>query len=388
MKINKNLFPSTLTLFHIISSTFITLVEYFQITGHYGHLYLTVNLTLIWLTLIPYLVFKKNPESTFASAFIMIAYTAFCWWSMNFRPLYELAFFQGFVCMGFLRPKIKWLYPVLTVNAGLGIIALKLLPNPFGIKVAEPGNFDWITVITVFTFLGILVHTLYARERNFREEAIVRFGFIGRQTVQVAHDLKGLLQGPLTYIDYLKERIPAESEDIVQSLKYMEEDLDKLATMVIQLNKMAIGEDHTKWISLSKVIKSNQAILARRLKNVDLHLDLPVEIYGRESKINNIFFNLLLNSIESFQRKTVSDPKIQIMFDGQNVFYADNGEEDISAVLAGIENGRVPSSKENGGLGLIFIREDLNAIDARVEFLDCQPGLGVRVRFSKTRPLS
>lgn len=376
-------FPYVLGVLFLIATSGVLISEFFSLQWENYRYYAPVRAALM-LAVLPLVVkFRKGAGSDLEiGSFFAIACLG-CFWGSWFHANYELGYVQCALGAAFVMTKRKWIYPVVFGFGALLMVAGAYLRPYYGVEVTPMNPSDWIHVLVVFFAIGTVVNLFFFRERIFREEALFRFSTLGRQAIRIAHDLKGLMASPILHLEYLRENVGASSrEDLVRSLESLIQDLDRMRTLVLQLNRMVLKEENLESVDLAALLHRVETFFGKRISGVRVHVPatLPLRVY--EGRMQSVLFNLMLNSLEAFDAVPHPAPAIWLEKTASGFRYRDNAGGAPASVLSGLRKGAVISTKGcDRGLGLSFVQQDLQSMGGHAMFRNDPQGFVVEVEF-------
>lgn len=319
------------------------------------YIYLRTFQVVSFLCLLIY--FWKKEFSDLAGALCSINFVFYVWSMMWFLPLYECAYFQCAIGAAFFNFKRSWIHPLIFGVGGLGMIATYLIQDALHWQLPETGNMDWMFSVLFFFGVAWAIQNFAIRASQKENDRLLRFSIIGKETARLTHDLKGLLSSPLLILEAFRDKtlnLPADFHEKQMSLLIA--DMDKVRDSLTGINRLAIIKEHMEEVEVNRVLNGALKILERRLKSVSISLPAERWVWGSSDLLHSVFFNLVLNSIEAFERMQAKNPQIDIYWERDCLVMRDN---------AGGFNESIPvSNKSEGGLGLQLVRSDLRRMNA------------------------
>lgn len=240
--------------------------------------------------------------------------------------------------------------------------------------------------------------------REEREELISEIKLLrelatnGLITTSIVHDLKTIRANLNSRVEVIRGSIGKHPVILERSLQ----DLDKSDTFLkswisVIINQKKDRRKRTKQ-NISETVKStiNLIIPILNQKNIKINIENPKnEIYKKifSSDFESIIYNLIINSIESFEKKSPKERNISILVkEGQSEFtllYEDNGKglDEIFQDPNEIFNYGVTSkcdrngTKVGTGLGMYIVASTLREYDAKYKIIESRNGFGLEMKF-------
>ena len=217
---------------------------------------------------------------------------------------------------------------------------------------------------------------------------------------KLAHEIKN----PLTPIQLTIDRLKNKYSDIIDSnnkdnfsnhLKTIRKQIEQIEKLVNEFSDFArMPKPVLEKINLLDIIDDNIFLL----KEIDSSIKINLKHNEKEywficdsEQISRVFFNLVKNSIESIQEKSLKNidfsKKIDIEIDNKNDYISliitDNGlgfsEENLSNILKPYY-----TTKEKGtGLGLSIVNKIINDHNCKINFIKQKIGAKILINFPK-----
>lgn len=222
----------------------------------------------------------------------------------------------------------------------------------------------------------------------------------GLITSSIVHDLKTLSSNLESRAITIKEASEINETEFDNTLKTLQTDDHFLKSWI----QVIMNQDSNK----RKKLKHDLRVVFRKLinliepiltkKNIEISLVMPTiecnkNIY--ESDFNSIFYNLIINSIESFESKSRDSRRIIIELTEENnkikVIYSDNGygiPSELYKSKNDIFNYGITSKvdrngeKAGTGLGMYIVSSTLNEYSAEYELVDDPNGFKFEITFN------
>lgn len=376
-------FPYIISVFFVIATCCVVFSEYFILPREQYLLYASVRLLLTLSTVPLVLRFKNMTAGDSEIAYFFTVSWLSCFWASWFLAGYEIGYAQCAVASAFVMTRRKWIYPAVFGTGALAMFLGFFLRDFYGVTVHPLRSLDWMMILAIFFAIGTIVNAFFFRDRVFREQALFRFSTLGQQAFQIAHDLKGLMASPMLQLDHLRENVMASSrEDLVRSLEHLTQDLDRMRTMVLQLNRMVLKEEAPVPIDICEIVRRVCTFLGKRLSGIDVRMPEGMPLRGYEGRMQSALFNLMLNSIEAFDGALHPSPTVWIERTKFGFRYRDNAGGAPPSVLLSLKKGAFVSTKGyDRGHGLSFVQQDLGSMGGVVSFRNDANGFVVDVEY-------
>lgn len=375
--------------FYVISCSFVTWQEYYSPIDLEDFKVLTTLRIFILGSAIPIAyVLRKNPFSVWANSFVCMNFLVYTMVGHYYRPLYYACFLQTLYGFSFLFFTSRRLHCILISIKSIIFISFylytyELIKYPHGPESKQ----DFISTIVVAWVLGMLVHHLFTAERGLKESAHDRLSLLGRHASSIVHDIKGSISIPHLYLNEARRSL--QEKDFPQAQEYldkMEKSLSRTEKTIFDLNQLSrLAEGDSTPFKLSEAVSDVLDMLTKRLHDIHVTVNGDFEVKGDRGIICSVLLNLILNSVQSFQRSKTENPKIEIKIfpETRVVAITDNGGGFSKEALSSLESGSfIPSSVSSSGLGLYLVRENLRTLRGKVSFQNIQGGAKVEIKLT------
>ncbi len=242
------------------------------------------------------------------------------------------------------------------------------------------------------------------RLKNQQEKLIIneRHEAWGSLARKLAHEIRNPLTPIQLTIDRLKEKYSnllkgKDSENFKDNLKIINNQIKQIGNLVNEFSDFArMPKPTLRENNLINLIKENIKLLKELDNTIEIDLSSNSEkiiLNSDKEQISRVFLNLIKNSIESIQQKTVNDSnfnkKITIELtendDHINLVIVDNGigfgkfSENIKDIL----NPYFTTKKNGTGLGLSIVNKIINDHNGKIEFIPRNDGAEIKINFVK-----
>tara|TARA_B100000900_G_scaffold415085_1_gene443733 strand:+ start:1106 stop:2878 length:1773 start_codon:yes stop_codon:yes gene_type:complete len=240
------------------------------------------------------------------------------------------------------------------------------------------------------------------RLKNQQEKLIIneRHEAWGNLARKLAHEIKNPLTPIQLTIDRIKnkylEQVSADDQNnFKENLKIINNQIKQIENLVNEFSDFA---------RMPKPILKDNDLVKILNENIKLLSEIDTEIVFNFSKSNEkiffncdkeqlgrVFFNLIKNSIESIQQKSLKKPifekKISIEINSNNnhikIVIIDNGEglNNIKGDIKEILNPYFTTKKNGTGLGLSIVNKIINDHNGELNFFSTPDGVKVEINF-------
>lgn len=353
-------------------------LEVDKVPSSYQELFLVLKLFFGCLGLLQGIYFFFFGFSDRGAAVIfsqMVVYSLLMMW---FAPIYEVAYFQCAIGCSFLTLRRSWIYPTIYGIGLIGIFINYEAMEYYQWKSPVATKEDWIGISIVFFLLSWCIQKYAIGSYRKEQDRLARFSVIGKETTKLTHDIKGMLSSPLLIIDSLHAKDGTISVDTYRSqMKHLAKDMENVHSVLRSIHRLVTVGEEVRKVSLLESWQSPLQILSRRLAHIQLSMPEDKMILGNQDRLNSIFFNLLLNSIEAFENAKQEKPFIKVYWENMFLVYEDNAG---GVVLPKTSD----TTKENGsGLGLQLVRNDMEKMGADIQIKSLPPYTKIYLRFQK-----
>ena len=225
----------------------------------------------------------------------------------------------------------------------------------------------------------------------------------GLITTAVVHDLRTLNDLLVNRVSGLESVIKDNNQGLIERnlMDLRKSDMFMKSWVSVVLNHVRIDKRkrNNKDIgnTISEIIKSISPILEQ--KRIKLNFDNNIRIKKRifVSDFESIFLNLIINSIESFERRSREDREVTIIIEeGINEFsilYRDNGyglDSSFKNPNEIFEYGISSKTNKEGekigtGLGMYILASTIREYDAKVEIVEFKNSFSLKMVFPKSK---
>ncbi|MBS1972293.1 MAG: HAMP domain-containing histidine kinase [Bdellovibrionales bacterium] len=371
-------FVTIAALLHAVVAILTAFTEMSRVYPPYQEFYFWVKIAYGVFSLGQVIYFHKRGLSDLSAAILFINMVTYCWIMIWFAPVYEVAYFQCAVGCSFLKLRRAWIFPLIYGVGLLGYFVTYLIQDNMGWTLPPIERADWYLIMAVFFLLSWCIQKYAIGAVQVQQDRLSRFSLIGREATRLTHDIKGLLSSPILVIESLRNKDRRLSlEDYENQMVLLAEDMENVRDVLKSIQRLVSVEDRVSEVDVNETLQGSLKIFSRRLSKVKLTLPEPRIITAHPDRLHSLFFNLILNSIEAFERKSVSDPVIEMSW-SENVFvFSDNA--------GGFESTAKDAPKSSkgwgSGLGLDIVKTDLAKMNANLEVKSEPPRTRIQIRF-------
>ena len=239
------------------------------------------------------------------------------------------------------------------------------------------------------------------RLKNQQEKLIVneRYEAWGSLARKLAHEIKNPLTPIQLTIDRIKTKytnqiIDKDQNHFIENLKIIDNQIKQIENLVNEFSDFArMPKPTLKDNDLIKIISDNISLLSQIDKSINItffHSNEEIILKCDKEQMGRVFFNLIKNSIESIQQKSLKIPNfnkkisIEILNNNEHIDFIleDNGvgfsnDNKISEIL----NPYYTTKKNGTGLGLSIVNKIINDHKGELKFFSIINGAKVEIEF-------
>nr|AGU12014.1 hypothetical protein [uncultured organism] len=346
--------------------------------------YLGLRIPLL-LSMLPLaFVFRRNPYSLVGHFIFGSFIVAYCMHGQWYRPFYEYSFFQAMVFYTLmLYPPKRIFLPVLGFGSVLFMVVYAYRFDEVVLHTSTTLNENYLGIFAfAVTLYGIF--KAFSEERAFKEQALARFGLLGKHSATILHDLKSTVAIPRIYTELAEEAL--DNGNIEKARAHLKETLTSLESMqnvIGQLNQMSqMTEFNFEGVDLREVVEEVRELFRVKLAAVHFELVGESRVSGSRSFVFSTILNLVMNSVEKFQKRETTNPAIKIELGAGRLIFEDNAGGFTADVLEKIESGTHVSTKaKSSGLGLYLLRDGIRNMGGKVSFSNSDLGARIQILF-------
>lgn len=322
-----------------------------------------------------------SPTGHFLFGALLCTYTAHGQW---YRPFYEYTFFQALVVYTLLMyPPKKVFITVLTLGSilFLSVYIYRFDEVVLHSKTTLEENYTGIIAFSL-TLFGIF--KVFSEERALKEQALARFGFLGKHSAAILHDLKSTVAIPRVYTELAEEEI--EKGNLAAAQHRLKETLASLEAMqgiIMKLNQMTqLTQLSGEKVALREVVEGVQEVLHMKIQHIQMEVTGEADVISSRPFVFSLMLNLIMNSVEIFTTRKIQDPRIEIALSPNRIVFSDNGKGFAPAVLEKLQSGLSVSTKtEASGLGLYLLMDGVRNMGGKVFCSNVGEGARIEVQF-------
>lgn len=247
--------------------------------------------------------------------------------------------------------------------------------------------------ITVKEERYFLYHFQFDKAQSHEFEAWSNFAKV------VAHEIRNGISPIKSLANSLQDEVEefeneSLQDDFSSALSVIENRCDSLLEFTDKYRKLVrITPPVKDYFSLQDLLLKIEKLNAAKLKGVELtkrgNLE-EVVLFGDEKQMMHVFENLLLNSLQAFERNKIQNPKIIIELNDLKsdvlILFTDNGGGIKVDQLSHIFLPFYTTQEEGSGIGLSVSRQILAKHKANIHVVKEQPPLTTfSIRFPKGR---
>jgi len=219
---------------------------------------------------------------------------------------------------------------------------------------------------------------------------------------KLAHEIKNPLTPIQLTIDRLKSKYSDKMEDhqkddFTRSLKIIRKQIKQIENLVNEFSDFArMPKPILKDNNLVPLIKDSINLIKELDKNIEINFIFnksEIILNSDNEQLGRVFFNLIKNSIESIQDKTLNNSS----FSGKIGIILNNNQSDIDFIITDnglgfamftnnikdILNPYFTTKEKGTGLGLAIVNKTINEHNGSIDFIPIDNGAKIQIKFIK-----
>lgn len=310
-----------------------------------------------------------------------------------FQPNYWLAYIQVTSIFPFIFSLDRKTLALLLVT---GLILFDGVLFTTSKEFISKGSFskelfsDIIIGTVISTLISYIGASVFFAEKMKRNQIYQRFIDLGKNMSFIVHDIKGMISGPCTYVDILSQKLSEGeiSENELQLMGYLKEDIDAIRDFVMEMNLLVSSHitDKKNPIKVSAVVKSIRKVFKSKIKNIKIEVIGDMTLMIKIDFLNRIIINSIINSCEAIHKNNVANGRVVIYCEDNLLGIADNSGEQLDQItLKKLNNPYLSfSNKEQGsGIGILLIKDYINAIGGKFQYGNHVDGVDLKISFPR-----
>jgi signal transduction histidine kinase len=353
-----------------------TLAIFFQVTGLIAGL-LEINL---FYAIFPYFFY-----------FLTISYLMH---GQVFQPNYWLGYMEFVMIYPFIFYMSRVRLGILMTLSFLAFnLVFYLSVDNFINKGSYSKEFYYDAVVgtAVCTYISFVASGVLMAEKIRRFNLYQRFIDLGKNMSSIAHDIKGMISGPTTYVDMLSELSRSSNhftEKEIQLITYLNEDVYAVRDFVLEMNNLVSSQitNQETLISISAIVKSIKKVFKSKIRDINIVQIGDLSLFVKVDYINRILINAIVNSSEVLHKNRTQNAKITIYCEDNLLGVADNSGEKLDDKTLKIINGASSmfTNKQGGsGLGIMIIRDYVEMIGGKMKYSNQIHGVSMEIKFPR-----
>ena len=219
---------------------------------------------------------------------------------------------------------------------------------------------------------------------------------------KLAHEIKNPLTPIQLTIDSLKNKYSKKLEndqkqDFTKNLKIIDKQINQIENLVNEFSDFArMPKPILKDNNLILIVEENISLLKKLDSKIEIkfnHSETKIVFKSDYEQLSRVFLNLIKNSIESIQEKSLDIPnftgKIDIVINDNHDYIdfiiIDNGKgfSELENNIKDILNPYFTTKKKGTGLGLAIVNKIVNDHNGFINFKTLDVGAQIKVVFKK-----
>lgn len=338
--------------------------------GTFDNVYV-MNIVFDYVVLLLY-VKEKKVSSVIISLFIIFIYYFL---NLNFYVIFFK--FLTYLLFSFLF-KSRKNFLLLSYFSGLLCLIIFCFLN----NVIISSLFEYVVYYSVcYLIVLFLLKAEKIIEINVSYKELMKENQLRESLFKISHEIKNPIAVCKGYLDmfdinninHFKKYIPILKCEIDKTLNLLQ---DFSACKKVKLECDVVD------VSLLIEDITNNFKLMFDNRNIDFYVDIPDEeiyIYGDYNRLNQVFLNIIKNSIEAIDLNKKSFIKVSVSVDKSvKVFIEDNGIGMNDYVLSRISEPFYTTKPNGTGLGVLLSNEIISAHKGSIEY-ESEEGVGTMV---------
>ncbi|MBO0996037.1 sensor histidine kinase [Bacillus sp. SD088] len=212
---------------------------------------------------------------------------------------------------------------------------------------------------------------------------------IGRLAAFFAHEIRNPLTSIIGFTQFLEQDQTVKADPkISQYLSIIKDEalrMESLIQELLILSTTDFQKDHLSIINVKNMVEKSIAIFKMQpeYENVQFSTDLPDEIYitGNESRLKQLFVNLMNNAIEASEGDCLIHTRLKKEDKDVWIFITDNGKGVPEELIDHLFSPFFTTKEEGTGVGLPICKAIVETLNGELSIQNQQPkGTQVRIR--------
>jgi signal transduction histidine kinase len=367
----------------IVSSNLVFLYESNLIPSYELTNYLTSRAIANFFVIIACFGIMFRPDVVFCHYVYTVAAYGYMIQGNFFRPDYEFSYIQYLIAQSlFFKQSRKGFLIVHFIGTLLFLISMYFnFEANFQRKMVTHSFADSISIMIICFMIGWLVFSRFTKAREEKDKSQSKFLLVGKQAVNIIHDLKSLASAPQIYLEILLANRNQIDPDTERILNQLQDDLTNMVKKTKDLYSMVQNKEFSSDKEIARLTLSKVLLFMKsRLEGVDLIIEGSSSKEISKGILELILLNLFYNSLDAFKKNRIESPKIKITLTEDKISYFDNAGGAEENIISDFNANRIGS---NEGLGLYLISDAARSFDLDVRLsnksVDRSKGLEVQI---------
>jgi two-component system, NtrC family, nitrogen regulation sensor histidine kinase NtrY len=219
---------------------------------------------------------------------------------------------------------------------------------------------------------------------------------------KLAHEIKNPLTPIQLTIDSLRNKYSKKLEndqkqDFTKNLKIIDKQINQIENLVNEFSDFArMPKPILKDNNLILIVEENISLLKKLDSKIEIkfnHSETKIVFKSDYEQLSRVFLNLIKNSIESIQEKSLDIPnftgKIDIVINDNHDYIdfiiIDNGKgfSELEKNIKDILNPYFTTKEKGTGLGLAIVNKIINDHNGSINFISLDNGAKIQIKFIK-----
>lgn len=387
---NKNVY----TIINLIA-IFLSFIQIFadlktiQLNSLNFSLYLIPRILIVLNLLGIYFYHKKNQITENSIIYLWMSVLIYALHGQWFSSGYFLAHIQSTLAISLFFGINRKRYIKYLVFSTISLIILIKIGSSSYSSIDSLSNKyknDMSIATIIMSILSFLIFNFITLVKQQKEKVALKFSDIGKNVASIIHDIKGVACAPQLYIELIQAKVDSGNfEGIDKDLIRLQEEYDNLVEYVKDLNNVSKEKEGIKKFDILSLSNSvGNIFLKSRMKGTKFSVKGVQFVEADFQLTRSIFTNLIVNSLDAFEAKKITDRQINVEISKQKIKFMDNAGGFPAEVLERVKRKESMTTKENGsGLGLFLIQEYMNEQGGKAHFYNEDSKAVVELHFKE-----
>ena len=222
---------------------------------------------------------------------------------------------------------------------------------------------DYIFILLFFSIIIYCVYYYVVLNEKLQQEKNARFRFIGEQSQAILSEIDRMMIIPLQISQKMKNNESNKISSNPSELLYSE--FVQIKSLFKNINRLIIPENDSEIVSIKSCIEEAQKLLKFKKSHVTMNLiNCEKSIEASHNRMVSVFFNLIMNSTDEFEKRNTHNPQINIECFDHSIVYTDNAVSNALDLNDFNQNTALTTYKS--GIGIEMIRHDIEMMKLQI----------------------